>query len=71
MKDCEPNGCHDALRLDTLAAAYAEAGKFEEAVRYERQALDLNEDDAEWRAGLEKRLALYPRWQPYREELKH
>ncbi len=71
MKDCEPNGCHDALRLDTLAAAYAEAGKFGEAVRYERQALDLNEGDAEWRAELEKRMALYQERQPYREELKH
>jgi eukaryotic-like serine/threonine-protein kinase len=37
---CEMTDWKDPLCLDTLAAAYAEAGQFEEAVRYQTRALD-------------------------------
>src|SRR5262249_58466050 len=37
---CERTGWKDPLCLDTLASAYAEAGQFEEAVRYQTRALD-------------------------------
>jgi tetratricopeptide (TPR) repeat protein len=69
LKDCEQSEWHDSLDLDTLAAAYAETGQFDEAVRYELQAIALKDGDAEWEAKLEKRLALYQERQPYREEL--
>jgi spermidine synthase len=56
--------------LDTLAAAYAAGGRFEDAVRTAQLAID-----AAMRAGfpplaeeIRKRLALYERGQPFREE---
>jgi TRAP-type C4-dicarboxylate transport system substrate-binding protein len=51
-------------------AAYAEAGKFDEAANYQRWALSLQDDkDPEWQAQLESRLELYLRRQPYREQI--
>ena len=51
---------------DTLAAAYAETGNFEEAVRWQERALEdaslKNDDDAR------RRLELYRKKQPYRQE---
>jgi protein O-mannosyl-transferase len=55
----------DAGVLDTLAAAYAEAGDFARAVVWQRWALRLA-PPAE-RAEFEARLALYERGEPYRE----
>jgi hypothetical protein len=69
INDCERVGWRDSVELDTLAAACAEAGKFDEAVRYEREAIAIPDDDMEWAAQLKKRLALYQLRQPYREEL--
>lgn len=70
-KDCERNGNQNSQLLDTLAAAYAETGKFDQAVRYQPQALAVHDDkDPEWQAQLETRLELYARHQPYREEPK-
>jgi len=42
-KACELTNWQDANLLDTLATAYAEAGNFEEAVRWETKALALPE----------------------------
>jgi tetratricopeptide (TPR) repeat protein len=56
--------------LDTLAAAFAEAGKFQAAVDAESRALLLCQDQSiseEVRRGYRERLALYKRSQPYRE----
>ena len=55
--------------LDTLAAAYAEAGRFDEAVRTAEQAVRLAEEagDTEAAAGHRARLALYQQGQPYRD----
>lgn len=55
--------------LDTLAAAYAESGRFDEAVATQRAAVaalpaDLPQDS---RAGFDARLALYERREAYRE----
>ena len=52
--------------LDTLAAAYAEAGRFEEAVRWQEKAAGLVPPDE--RPGYEARLALYRAGKAYREE---
>jgi Flp pilus assembly protein TadD len=52
--------------VDTLAAAYAEAGQFAKAVRIAKEALALpNVERAE--PGLTARLKLYESDSPYRE----
>ena len=60
----------NAAAIDTLAAAYAEAGDFTQAVKFQEQALSFPESSAESRTGMEKRLALYQKHLPYREEPK-
>jgi arylsulfatase A-like enzyme/Flp pilus assembly protein TadD len=59
----------DADTLDTLAAAYAEAGRFSEAVAAARRALAAAEQNHAGPATepLRARLALYEAGQPYRE----
>jgi hypothetical protein len=55
--------------LDTLAAAYAEAGRFDEAVRMQQQAIDALAANAA-AATLDdfgSRLELYRSGEPYRE----
>jgi tetratricopeptide (TPR) repeat protein len=54
--------------LDTLAAAYAEAGRFDEAITSARKALSLAESSADTKAvsQIAQRLLLYERDQPYR-----
>lgn len=58
-----------SVGLDTLAMALAEAGRFDEAVQMEIQAINLaaaagQKDDA---ALMQERLQLYKKSQPYRE----
>jgi uncharacterized protein len=59
----------DPWALDTLAAAYAEAGAMTKAVATAEQALRLaNDEHAEALAkAVEQRLATYRAGQPYRE----
>ncbi len=59
----------DAGALDTLAAAYAEANRFSEAVQTAQRALGLAQASAQTNlvADIQKRLALYESGQPYRE----
>ena len=52
--------------LDTLAAAHAEAGQFDEAVRWQEKAVELAPDDQ--RDVLRGRLELYKQGKPFREE---
>lgn len=54
--------------LDTLAAAYAEAERFDQAIATARLALELAEqtDAEELAAGIRSRLSLYEAHQPYR-----
>ena len=59
----------DAPRLDTLAAAYAEAGRFKDAVETARKALQLA-DKAKLGGlskGIASRLKLYEAGKPYRD----
>ncbi len=58
----------DAALLDTLAAAYAEAGRFEEAVGTARRALDMATQHGQQRLaeGLRARIALYEARTPFR-----
>lgn len=57
-------GGKDASVLDTLAAAYAEQGRFEEAASTERRALALAAQDQ--RQAITSRIALYEAKQPCR-----
>jgi len=52
--------------VDTLAAAQAEAGHFEEAATTQQEAIDLDQAKA-YASGFQIRLALYKSERPYRE----
>jgi hypothetical protein len=51
--------------LDTLAAAYAEVGNFQDAVEWEKKALALVPDDQ--KTPFRERLEFYERREPYRQ----
>ncbi len=55
--------------LDTLAAAYAEAGRFPEAIRASRKAVDLasSRGQQELAKQMESRMRLYQAGRPYHE----
>jgi tetratricopeptide (TPR) repeat protein len=59
-------GDPDADALDTLAAAYAEAGRFDDAVHTAQQALAIAEPDSGLAEGIRERLVLYAAKRPYR-----
>lgn len=63
---CELTGWNDPNVLDTLAAAYAECGEFEDAVRWQKKALALAPPDR--RAEFQFRVKLYMAGTPYREK---
>ena len=56
---CRLDKWKDADEIDTLAAAYAEAGNFAEAERYQLKALSVMEPGEALRANFQERLALY------------
>ena len=62
-------GQADAVQLDTLAAAEAENGQFDSAVKNARQALDLAKATKEIRLAtqIERHLSVYQMGQPFRE----
>ena len=64
---CELTGCKNFALVDTLAAAYAEAGDFAAAVMWQERALEMCQDEKE-REPAQARLAQYSAKQPYREE---
>ena len=63
------SGGREAKILDTLAAAYAEAGRFSEAVATAGKALDLATQQRQQTLadGLRARLALYKAGKPFRQ----
>ena len=63
-KACMLTDFRDALLLDTLAAAYAAAGRFSEAVTTAEQAVELAADD-ESRQEFQERLNLYKAGKSY------
>jgi len=65
QKACELTGFTNARHLDTLAAAHAEAGDFEEAVKRATQAIELADEDS--RTPIEARLELYNAGRPFRQ----
>ena len=62
-------GGKDAAVLDTLAAAYAEAGRYGEAVRTAQTAIELAQGagQGEQARQIGERLKLYQAGRPYRE----
>jgi tetratricopeptide (TPR) repeat protein len=66
---CQATHYAEPLGLDRLAAAYAELGQFDEAIKWQRQAVKLFSDDvpAEIRKGVQERLHLYESHKPYRQ----
>ena len=63
------SGARDPALLDTLAAAYAEAGRFPEAVSAARRARDLatQQHQPAQAESIQTRLALYEAGTPFRE----
>ena len=63
------SGEQDAEYLDTLAIAYAAAGRFPEAGETARRALDLatRQNQSQLAEGLNARIRLYQAGQPYRD----
>jgi tetratricopeptide (TPR) repeat protein len=68
-KACELTKWKDAHLLDTLAAAFAETGDYDQAIKRQSEALKLFEEPGDVRTGMQKRLALYQKHHAYREEL--
>lgn len=64
---CERSGRQDAAQLDVLAAAYATADRFDDAVRTAEEALALAraQQQSDLPAAIEARLQLYQTNQPY------
>lgn len=52
--------------IDTLAAAYAEAGDFESAIKFEQKAIAKAKKDDNTK-GAQERLALYQQHKPFRD----
>jgi tetratricopeptide (TPR) repeat protein len=69
-KACELAGWKKHSYIDTLAAACAEAGDFEQAVKYEKQAIDMAQSEDRDQAALQRRLTLYENRLPYHEKPK-
>jgi len=60
-KACELTQWHDSHSIDSLAVAYAETGDFDQAIKFQKQADDIEKKtDAE-------RLALFEKHQPFRD----
>ena len=54
--------------VDTLAAAYAEAGDFDSAIKNQRKAIDLNPNDAAFVKKANEKIALFKKHLPYRDK---
>jgi len=66
-KACELSNWTNPLWIDTLAAAYAEAGEFEKAEAWQQEAIRLHPTMEGLCAEMEQRLSLYQGRIPYRE----
>lgn len=67
LKSCELSEWKDGEVIDTLAAAYAEAGDFKRAVEFENKAIALTKPDSDAMKDVRARLDLYEQRRPYRE----
>jgi tetratricopeptide (TPR) repeat protein len=67
-KACRLNDWKDADLLEALAAAYAESGDFENAIRWQTKALEMTRKKGQ--VGSRARLSLYKSGRPYRIEAR-
>jgi tetratricopeptide (TPR) repeat protein len=66
-KACELTDWKNPDYIDTLAAAYAEAGDFEKAIKYEKQAVSTDGLTDQNRSDAQKRMGLYQQQKPYHQ----
>lgn len=66
LKACELSDWKVAHYVGTLAAAYAENNQFDEAVRWQKKAVELVSDDA--KKDFRSTLILYQQGKPYRRK---
>jgi cytochrome c-type biogenesis protein CcmH/NrfG len=67
-KACELSKWEDAEIVGTLAAAHAECGHFDEAVKWQKKALKLGFDTDEDTKAARAQLKLYEAGKPFREK---
>jgi tetratricopeptide (TPR) repeat protein len=65
---CEQTGREDSFCVNTLAAAYAELGQFDEAVRYQTRVLKGLTLKGDLRTAPGQRLELYRHKKPFRDQ---
>jgi len=74
---CAATAWRDSACLDTLAAAYAECGDFDQAIKYENQAINsknwgLSQKEKNWMVeALQKHLQFFQSHKPYRTDFKY
>lgn len=66
LKACGLSQEKNSDHLGTLAAAYAEAGDFDQAIRWETKAIEVNSTGFD-KAAAQERMKLYQQKQPYRQ----
>ena len=67
-KACELTSWNSSPCLEALAAAYAEAGDFTQAVKWQKKVVDSNPQGKQPMEIARQRLALYEEKKPYRSE---
>ncbi len=70
LRACELSRWQSAAVVDTLAAAYAELGDFDRAVKYQAQAINMKGVYAVRHKEMQERFELYGQHKPYRKESK-
>jgi len=64
---CDMSQWTNYAYVDTLAAAYAETGDFDSAVKYQKQAAGMTDVPADNRTNVQNRIELYLKHEPYRK----